>query len=125
MKEVLHANLERYFSAIHAFMRFLVFLTAVMIPIGVGYWRYKTLSDSPYWGDFALGLTLSSVFSGGLLLSLTKLGRRFKWVTLAFIVISAFLHFGFVGYYGDAIFTLVVLTELYAVFSLFRGKAPS
>ena len=94
-----------------------------MIPIGVGYWRYQTQSDAPYWGDFVLGLALSSVFSLGLFLSTTKLGRKVRWVSLVLIFISAFPHFGFVGYYGDTVFAVVVLTELYAAYLLFRENS--
>lgn len=99
----------------HKYMMVLVLVLAISIPIVIGHWRYETQSDSPGLRDFIDGVILSAPFSVGLWLSTTKVGKRFKWITLLLIIPSAVIH----GVFFEHLWPVVLFIEGYAIYSLF------
>ncbi len=103
-------------------MRFLVITTGIAIPVIFGYWRYQTTSEpNPVVQGLWIG-SLSVFFSLGLWLSVTRIGRRLRYLTLLLILLGTIVHFVFAIY--PVIFVPVVLTmEIYAMLSLFRRNS--
>lgn len=105
----------------HKFMRLIVIIVGIVIPVISGYWRYSTTSDpNPLLSGIFFGV-ICSFFSSGLWLSVTKVGRRFKWFTLFLILIGMPLHIQ-ASSYPFYFLPVFILAEFYALYSLFRKR---
>ncbi len=106
----------------HQALRILLIGVSVAIPIIFGCWRYRTTSEpSPLADGIWIGF-LSSFFSWGLLLSVTEIGKKIKYIVLPLIILGIPVHLLFFSY--PFLFLLaVVLSEIYAIYSLFRITA--
>ncbi len=100
-------------------MRPVVIGVGFAIPMFFGYWRYSTTSEPNNIQDGIGWGILSVPFSIGLWLSTTQIGRKFRYVTLALIVIGAFVHIVF-SVYPFIFLPIVVFVEIYSIYSLFR-----
>lgn len=102
-------------------MKFFVICVGAAIPFAVGYWRYvtnsePTLSDAIGWGF------LSALFSSGLWLGVTQFGKRFRYLSLALIVLCSLVHIVFVVY-PLFFLPLLLIANSYAIYSLFCNGA--
>lgn len=106
---------------IHKFMRFLVISIGIVTPVVSGYWRYSTTSDpNPLLSGIFLG-AICVFFSLGLWLSVTKVGRRFKWLTLFLLLIGIPFHIQ-ASSYPFYFLPVFIVAGLYAFYSLFRRQ---
>lgn len=103
----------------HNLMQVIVVGVGLAIPVVFAYWRYRTSSEpNPIQDALGWGI-LSTPFSGGLWLSLTKIGRKFKWITLLLLLVAAPIHIQ-ISLYPFFFFPVFLLAEIYAIYFLFR-----
>lgn len=101
------------------YMPFFIIFIGILIPIFFGIWRYETTSEPNRLRDAISCAVLSTPFSLGLWLSVTKLGRKIRYITLILVVMGALVHFIF-PVYPLVFIPIVMAVEVYASYLLFR-----
>ena len=110
---------EFWFILFHKVMNVLVISIGIAVPIVSGYWRYKTTSDpNPLLSGIFFGV-ICTFFSLGLWFSVTKIGSRFKWMTLLLLLVGIPLHVQ-ASSYPFYFLPVFIVAELYAIYLLFR-----
>ena len=99
--------------------KFMVVVVGVLIPIFFGYWRYETTSEVSKLRD-AIGCAVMSMpFNLGLWLSVTAIGRKIRYISLAIVICGSLVHLTF-QIYPLFFLPIIIATELFAIYFLFR-----
>lgn len=104
---------------LHKILRIFVIAFAIVTPIHFGYWRYLETSNRNKIADGILWCLLSGPFSLGLILSLTQIGRKIRYITLFILTVGFLAHLIFV-IFPLVFIPLLLVANSYAVYALCR-----
>lgn len=104
---------------LHKILRIFVIAFAILTPIHFGYWRYLDTSNQHKIADGITWCLLSAPFSLGLVLSLTQIGKKIRYLTLFILMVGFLAHFIFV-IFPLVFIPLLLIANSYAVYALCR-----
>ncbi len=100
-------------------MKILVIGLGFVIPIIFSYWQYQNRYEPTTLFDATVWAITGTPFSCGLWMSVSRLGRRLKYLTLLMLLIGMPFHIMF-SIYPVFFLVIVVIIEIYAVYLLFK-----
>lgn len=103
----------------HKIMRFVVIGVGIAYPIFFAYWRFHDTSEPNRFRQAMMSYVWITPLSVGLWLSLTKFGRKLKYILLPIIILSGSVHILF-PVYPSICSLIVIMAELYAIYSIFK-----
>jgi hypothetical protein len=115
-------------SKLDGFLSFLsspkaMWLSALIIPLVVGYFQYVDSYQFPKWKVFLSGVIMGIPFSLGIFLSTMPVGKRFRIFTSILIVVSALVRCLLLVPPPTSILSLAI--DLYALWNLFAKRTVS